>query len=403
MSPNQLRIAFVTYELGLGGSTTFLLNLGTEFRKRQIQHLVMGLNSQQVSQDEFAAAQVNVWCPNSNPRSCEDGFRSALEQLRQFSPTHILGCLGPQSLEILRYVPSGVCRIGVAQTDDNPTYATLVSYARFLDATVGVSQHASEVLRRAPRLAAKPVYYQPHGVPQSSRLRTVTTTPDSPIRIIYVGRLFREQKRVHLFPRILEGLIASNRPFVWTIVGDGPELKRLQRTMVTTGSHQTVVFPGQVPYYRVPQLLADADIFLLTSEYEGLPLSLLEALVSGAVPVVSDLDSGIREAIGTDTGVLIEPDDIDGYAAAILRLDADRALLAKMSLAAMELAKKRFSCESMADRWIQMFSELPGKPAQWAVTPKIENAIGMRMLGLRFIPAFRPIGDGIDFLRGWRF
>jgi hypothetical protein len=129
----------------------------------------------------------------------------------------------------------------------------------------------------------------------------------------------------------------------------------------------------------------------------------LEALVSGAVPVVSDLDSGIREAIGTDTGILIEPDDIDGYAAAILRLDADRALLAKMSFAATELAKKRFSCAAMADRWIQMFSELPGKPAQWDVTPKIENAIGMRMLGLRFIPAFRPIGDGIDFLRGWRF
>ncbi|HXM01237.1 MAG TPA: glycosyltransferase family 4 protein, partial [Chthoniobacterales bacterium] len=194
-----------------------------------------------------------------------------------------------------------------------------------------------------------------------------------------------------------------HRPFIWTIVGDGPELKRLQQTMATTPPHQTVVFAGQVPYYRVPQLLADADIFLLTSDYEGLPLSLLEALVSGAVPVVSDLDSGIREAIGTDTGILIEPDDIDGYAAAILRLDADRALLAKMSFAATKLAKKRFSCAAMADRWIQMFSELPGKPAQWDVTPKIENAIGMRMLGLRFIPAFRPIGDGIDFLRGWRF
>jgi glycosyltransferase involved in cell wall biosynthesis len=403
MSPDHLRIAFVTYELGLGGSTTFLLNLCTEFRTHQIQHLVMGLNSHQVSQEEFAAAQINVWCPNTNPRSCEDGFRSALEQLRQFSPTHILGCLGPQSLEILRYVPAGICRIGVAQTDDNPTYASLVSYARFLDATVGVSQHASAVLRRAPRLAAKPVYYQPHGVPPSLRSGRLASTPDSPIRIIYVGRLFREQKRVHLFPRILQSLIASHRPFVWTIVGDGPELKRLQQTMATTVPHQTVVFAGQVPYHRVPQLLADSDIFLLTSDYEGLPLSLLEALVSGAVPVASDLDSGIREAIGTDTGVLIEPDDIAGYATAILRLDADRALLAKMSLAAMELAKKRFSCEAMANRWIQMFSELPGKSAQWDVTPKIENAIGMRMLGLRFIPAFRPIGDGIDFLRGWRF
>jgi len=403
MRGSDLRVAFVTHELGLGGSTTFLLNLCTEFRKREIQHLVMGLNAHQVSKDEFAEAEVNAWCPSTNPRSYEDGLRDALERLRKFNPTHVLGCLGPQSLEILRYVPPGVCRIGVVQNDDNPTYASLVSYARFLDATVGVSQHASDVLRRAPRLADKPVYYQPHGVPQLRGLPALLRPANSPIRIIYVGRLIREQKRVHLFPRILQHLIDSNRPFTWTIAGDGPELKRLQQSMVTDAPDQSVVFAGRVPYHQVPKLLADSDIFLLTSDYEGLPLSVLEALVSGTVPVVSDLASGIRESIGPDTGILVKPDDIDGYAAALLRLDSDRALLAKMRVAAMNLAKERFSCEAMADRWFEMFSALPGKMAQWDPSPKIENAVLMRILGLRFIPLFRPIGDSIDFLRGWRF
>jgi glycosyltransferase involved in cell wall biosynthesis len=403
MRSSDLRVAFITHELGLGGSTTFLLNLCSEFREREVQHLVMGLNAHQVSKDEFAAAEVNVWCPSTNPRSYEDGLRSALEQLREFNPTHVLGCLGPQSLEILRYVPPGVCRIGVVQNDDSPTYASVVSYARLLDATVGVSQHACDVLRRAPRLAEKPVYYQPHGVPQLRGLPALTRPPNSPIRIIYIGRLIREQKRVHLFPRILQRLVASNRPFTWTIAGDGPELARLQQSMVTNAPNQSVVFTGQVPYHQVPELLADSDIFLLTSDYEGLPLSVLEALVSGTVPVVSDLASGIRESIGSDTGILVAPGDVDGYAAAVLRLDSDRALLARMRVGAMNLGKDRFSCEAMADRWFEMFSALPGKMAQWNPSPKIENAVGMRILGLRFIPLFRPIGDSIDFVRGWRF
>ena len=352
---------------------------------------------------EFAAAEVNAWCPSTNPRSYEDGLRSALEQLREFNPTHVLGCLGPQSLEILRYVPPGVCRIGVVQNDDSPTYASVVSYARLLDATVGVSQHACDVLRRAPRLAEKPVYYQPHGVPQLRGLPALTRRLNSPIRIIYIGRLIREQKRVHLFPRILQRLVASNRPFTWTIAGDGPELTRLQQSMVTNAPNQSVVFAGQVPYHQVPELLADSDIFLLTSDYEGLPLSVLEALVSGTVPVVTDLASGIRESIGSGTGILVEPGDVDGYAAAVLRLDSDRALLARMRVAAMNLGKDRFSCEAMADRWFEMFSALPGRMAPWNPSPKIANAVGMRILGLRFIPLFRPIGDSIDFLRGWRF
>jgi glycosyltransferase involved in cell wall biosynthesis len=403
MTAGGLRIVFLVYELGLGGSTTFLLNLCGELRKRQIDHLVCGLNSHHLLKSDFDAAGVNSWCLSTNPGSFEAGIPIVLAKLREFNPTHILGCLGPQSVEILRYVPSEIARFGVAQTDDSPTYAVLVSYADFLDATVGVSQHACSVLQRAPYVGTKPVYYQPHGVPQPKASRSVPNRTDLPIRIIYVGRLFREQKRVHLFPRILERLIASGRAFTWTIVGDGPELKRLRQAMVSRSPEQKIVFTGQVSYRRVPELLADSDIFLLTSDYEGLPLSLLEALALGIVPVVSDLESGVREVIEPGTGVLIRPDNLDGYASAILGLDLDRALLAKMSLAAEELARRKFSCSAMADRWIDMFSDFPSNPAPWDAAPNIKRAIGMRLLGLRFLPLFRPVGDCIDYIRGWRF
>ncbi len=399
----ELRVAFVAYQLGLGGSTTFLLNLATELRRRRIDHLVIGLTAQHVLKSDFAAAGVNVRYADENPRTCEDELRFGVEKVFEFKPTHVLGCLGPQSLEILRYIPMGVSRLGVVQTDDAPTYASLVSYARFLDATVGVSQHACNVLRKSPRLSDKPVYYQPYGIPTRSVHRSTRENTGFPIRIIYLGRLIREQKRVHLFPRIHEQLLSSGRPFTWRIVGDGPELNRLQQSLVAGSPEQKVVFTGPVPYRRVPELLADSDVFLLPSEYEGLPLSLLEAMAYGAVPVVSDLASGIREAISADTGILVPPTDIDGYASAILRLESDRPLLSKISAAAMRLARKRFSCEAMAERWLQMFSALTARPTEWPSPPKIRPAVKMRLLGLRFLPAFRPLGDFIDLLRGWRF
>jgi len=63
--------------------------------------------------------------PSSAPRSYEDGIAFGLQQLRAFNPTHIIGCLGPQSLEILRYVPKGISRLGMVQTDDPLVYRML--------------------------------------------------------------------------------------------------------------------------------------------------------------------------------------------------------------------------------------------------------------------------------------
>jgi glycosyltransferase involved in cell wall biosynthesis len=163
------------------------------------------------------------------------------------------------------------------------------------------------------------------------------------------------------------------------------------------------VLTGGVPYRRVPELMADSDVFLLPSDYEGLLLSLLEAMANGAVPVVSDLPSGIRETISPDTGLLVNPSEIDGYASAILRLESDRNLLSEMSAAAIQLARRQFSCEAMVERWLRMISELQSAKAEWSSQPKIKPAIKMRLLGLRFLPTFRPFGDFIDLLRGWKF
>jgi glycosyltransferase involved in cell wall biosynthesis len=394
------RVAFVTYELVHGGSLTFLLNISREFQRRDIDHSIISLRPYHAMERDFAAAGVNTVRPEAVPRFIEDGIRFGLDKLRAFKPTHVVGCLGPQSLEILRYVPRGVSRLGMLQTDDPPVYAMLVNYAPLLDAAVGVSEYSCEVLRSYPQLANKAIYYQPYGVPTPETPRARSPIPDQPIRIAYIGRLVREQKRVHLFPQILQALINSQRPFVWRIAGEGGQFSWLQKNLHTNSPQQVISFEGQVPYHRIPELTLNSDIFLLPSDYEGLPLSLLEAMAQGAVPVVSDLPSGMREVVSPDTGILVQPQDIDGYAAAILRLDSDRENLAKKSLAASLLIRRTFSCEAMADRWLKMMDELPSAPAEWPPSQKVAFSFTMRRLGLPFLPALRPVGRLMNRLAG---
>ncbi len=396
----NLRIAFVTYELVHGGSLTFLINIGREFQRRKIAHCIISLHPRHPLERDFTAAGVETLRPASPPRSYEDGIAFGLEQLRAFSPTHIVGCLGPQSLEILRYAPSGVSRLGIVQTDDLPVYRMLAGYAPFLDATVGVSQHSCDVLATYPQLKDKPIYYQPYGTPISAELTRPAPGQEQPIRITYVGRLVREQKRVHVFPQILPALVNSGRPFVWTIAGEGPQLAWLRKNLRTSLPQQQVSFTGQVPYDRIGELMLNSDVLLLPSEYEGLPLVLLEAMAHGVVPVVSDLPSGMREVVNDETGILVKPENVDGYAKAILQLDLDRENLTKKSLAARQAARNGFSCEVMADRWLKMFGELPSAPSQWPESQKVTYSMMMRRLGLPFLPAFRPVGKLINRVAG---
>jgi len=126
----------------------------------------------------------------------------------------------------------------------------------------------------------------------------------------------------------------------------------------------------------------------------------LEAMAHGVVPVVSDLPSGIREVVNAETGILVHPDNVDGYAAAILQLDSDREDLAKKSRAASRLVRNGFSCEAMADRWLKMLGELPAAAAEWPISQKVTYSLMMRRLGLPFLPAFRPVGKLINRVAG---
>ncbi len=358
------RVALVTGCVKLGGSTTFLINFAGEMVRRGIPAEVFSFEKDHPLATDFQAQNIPVLCLDERRTIFEDRLNQVLRLLAAFQPTVVVAALAPPSFEVLRYLPKGVFRIGMGQSDDPNVYDMMRHYAPWMDLAAMVSKTMARKAQAMPEFARVPVAYLPYGVPMCLDTELPARDFIAPLRLLYHGRLESEQKRVHLFPQILEQLKASGIPFHWTIAGDGSEKTTLEQAMKSSPA-QTVSFPGKISYADVPELLRVHDICLLASDYEGFGLSVAEAMGCGLVPVVSDLPAGIPEMVDKTTGILVPVDDVAGYARAIIYLHGHRDELAAKSAAARARVQTEFSVAAMADHWLAAFPATKGVIGSW--------------------------------------
>jgi glycosyltransferase involved in cell wall biosynthesis len=147
------------------------------------------------------------------------------------------------------------------------------------------------------------------------------------------------------------------------LVGDGPERDRIVERARERGVAERVSLLGALSAENVRARLADARAFALPSirlpsgRMEGIPVALMEAMASG-VPVVATRISGIPELVQHDvTGLLVEPHDPAGLAAALDSLLSDETLAAELALNGRRLVEGSFNLEVEARRLGDLFAE----------------------------------------------
>lgn len=375
------RVAIVTSCLRLGGSTTFVLNLGAELRRRGWELRIWCFDPGLPLADDFALANLDVRLINQDRVIFEDHVEQVLRELREWEPAVVIANLGPDAFDVLRYLPKGVLRVGIAHSDDPIVYELHDRYAGSLDVSVGVSRLIAKQLAALDGIAPDHVRLLEYGVHFPAQSPEVESPNDAPLRIIYLGRLDQEQKRVRLFPQILRELIEAGIAFEWTLAGEGPERDFLEKEMTVSSAGATVRFAGQVNPRDVPELLSRQDVFLLASDYEGLPLSLLESMGAGLVPVVSDLPSGIRDLVDDSCGFRIDPADTPGYAKALVKLAKDPAIRKRMAAKASARALREYTVAAMTDRWEALLHEACLEPVHWPTQFQIEAPLGAKHPG----------------------
>lgn len=125
----------------------------------------------------------------------------------------------------------------------------------------------------------------------------------SPTRLIMVARFTPPKDHASLLSA-LSGLTSSSSRWVLDLVGEGPLLASMQAEAARLGLEAHVRFLGA--RLDVARLLGDSSVFILTSNYEGLPISILEAMRAG-LPVVASNVGGIRSSGGWGNGVSHSP------------------------------------------------------------------------------------------------
>ncbi|MBI4572080.1 MAG: glycosyltransferase family 4 protein [candidate division NC10 bacterium] len=195
----------------------------------------------------------------------------------------------------------------------------------------------------------------PNGI-ECSRFASVPRSPwhEGTPRLICLARLVR-QKGLDVLLRALPVLQAAVGPVALTLLGEGPEQSRLAALAVELGVADAVCFAGTVGDVR-PHLAA-ADVFVLPSRFEGLPLALLEAMGAG-LPVVATAVSGNTDAVrdGVD-GLLVPPEDPAALAAAVACVLRDPDLATRLATTARLRVASHFGVETMVDRTLQVYRE----------------------------------------------
>jgi glycosyltransferase involved in cell wall biosynthesis len=263
-------------------------------------------------------------------------------------------------------------RLGIIQSHDPGPYRLASHFAPWLDAMVGVSSEICEHLRAMPELAGLRVESIPYGIDFQPRLDREPTKKEQPLRVVYLGRLVEVQKRVSRLVSLIQVLEQQRAPVQFTVIGSGPD----EHTVKAALAHSTMVqFRGVVTNAEVAGILRQQDVYVLLSDFEGLPLSLLEAMAEGVVPVVSDLPSGLREVVAPEIGLRVPVGDVQAAADAIMRLARNRQLLARLSENAMRLARKEYSAERMVDRFLCLIKELDrnSQPIAWPPEVSIQQ------------------------------
>ena len=146
---------------------------------------------------------------------------------------------------------------------------------------------------------------------------------------------------VSLLVRAIPIVLKEESKVKFLIAGDGPEREKLEREAKNLKVDDVVQFLGRIPHETMPDLLTEADIYVSTSLYDGTSVSLLEALASGAFPVVTDIPANRDWITDGKNGFLVPTDEEDILAKRIIEAIRNKALLEKSICENMSLTKEK--------------------------------------------------------------
>ena len=260
--------------------------------------------------------------------------------------------------------PFSITLHGSDLTFDNPP--DLYTKLREADCIVCISEFNADYVRKNfPRVEGRNLEVLPLGVaplspaPAPKQVKADVGSKECPLEVLSVGRLSTQKAQEYLVQACAklakEGLYVN-----CTLVGEGPQREFLEAEIARLDASEYITLTGAKFHDEVLALYKDADVFVMSSVAEGMPIVLMEAMQAG-VPVISTAISGIPELLDHgNAGVLVPTHDADAIADAMRDMISGQIDTADLSQCAQTFILENFDQGKNAIRFKELLEKLVG-------------------------------------------
>ena len=271
---------FFTYFRNLGGVQSILKR---HHSREQDSHFLFSFEANNFKEPNISGLGVDGW----------DSIRCIRKKLAKHSdlfPDSVAVCHNMWGLQFLAELIPAKRRIGILHSDWTTLRPFLQSQKELLDGVLCVSNTLMELVAEClPELSKdnriQLIPYPIDGVPiMPNRMSLVKR----PVIIGWIGRMQEEQKRVDRLPSLLKAFDDAQIDYRFELLGDGPMQEWLEKQLPANRT----VFHGRKSGDDYYSTLSKWDFITSVSDYEGLPISILEALSAGVLPLYPTIGSG---------------------------------------------------------------------------------------------------------------
>lgn len=343
----------ITYFLDnkLGGVTSLNYNLAANCPDKGVHQFVI-----HIDQQEWNMTRAGIAFPVDREVrflfSGNENEYSVLQRLRKQLPDEPGALVLNYGMEMAMLDHHAVSQTTYQLVHDEYNVRLAAKYGHVADVFICHNRHIEQRLHDMLPGRKNDIYYLPHGVAIPDAYRKHEKN-NAPLKLLFLGRM-TEGKGIFDLPEISRLLAERSVPFEWTCIGNGPRLEELKQRW---NPGHPVRFLSPAGNDEVMRICAGQDVFVLPTKFEGSPVSLLETMSAGLVPVISALPGGIMEAVSPENGFTVPVDNNEAFADSIAVLHHDREKLADMGKHARQRIMEKYDVRKTAAAYHRMFAD----------------------------------------------
>jgi glycosyltransferase involved in cell wall biosynthesis len=177
-------------------------------------------------------------------------------------------------------------------------------------------------------------------------------------RIIYLGRIVETQKRISKVIEVMVNACQKDDKIECFVIGEGIEKSKSVYTVNHLKLQDRIFFTGAIEKDEIEKYLSNSQAIILMSDYEGLPVAIMEAMSFGVVPIVRNIQSGINELVkNNETGIIVD-DNIVNASNALVDLCNNKDKWEFISNGTFTFIKENFNSETMFKNYMDVVNSI---------------------------------------------